>query len=117
MRLLAVLRGARNACAAVLLFSVAAPSQPVQSPANGGEPEIFNRHEVMIPMRDGMRLQTVIFTPKKAAMPLPFLINRTPYGVPEDGKSLVESGSYDELIADGYIFVVQNIRGRFKSEG
>jgi putative CocE/NonD family hydrolase len=41
---------------------------------------------------------------------------RTPYGVPEK-ESFFESGSYDELIADGYIFVVQNIRGRFKSEG
>jgi hypothetical protein len=71
----------------------------------------------MIPMRDGVRLQTVIFTPKSAQQSLPVLMVRTPYGVPKDEKNLVGSGSFDELIADGYIFVWQNIRGRFKSEG
>jgi uncharacterized protein len=70
----------------------------------------------MIPMRDGVRLQSVIFRPKHESGPLPILLRRTPYGVPEDEKSL-DSGIYDELIADGYIFVMQNIRGRFKSEG
>ena len=71
----------------------------------------------MIPMRDGVHLQTVIFFPKDAKAPLPFLISRTPYGVPASEERLVASGTYDELIADGYIFVFQNIRGRFKSEG
>lgn len=81
------------------------------------KPEVFNRQEVMIPMRDGVKLQTAIFVPKDAKEPLPFLITRTPYGVPEDEKGLVQSGRFDELIADGYIFVFQNLRGRFKSEG
>ena len=81
------------------------------------KPHIFNRQEVMIPVRDGVRLQTVIFTPKKATQPLPFLILRTPYGVPENEDGLAGSGNFQELIADGYIFVSQNIRGRFKSEG
>ncbi|HEX4487100.1 MAG TPA: CocE/NonD family hydrolase [Terriglobales bacterium] len=79
-------------------------------------PQLFNRQEIMVPARDGVRLQTVIFTPKDVTGPLPFLMVRTPYGVPEDEKGLT-SGSSDELIADGYIFVYQNIRGRFKSEG
>lgn len=81
------------------------------------KPQTFNRQEVMIPVRDGVHLQTVIFTPKQAKGLLPFLIMRTPYGVPKDEERLVKSGNYDELIADGYIFVMQNIRGRFKSEG
>ena len=68
-------------------------------------------------MRDGMRLQTVIFIPRQASGPLPFLITRTPYGVPSSEDRMVSSGLFDELIADGYIFVLQNIRGRFKSEG
>jgi putative CocE/NonD family hydrolase len=71
----------------------------------------------MIPVRDGVRLQTVILTPKEKTGPLPFLMVRTPYGVPESEDSLTGSGVNDELIADGYIFVFQNIRGRFKSEG
>jgi uncharacterized protein len=76
----------------------------------------FTRQELMVPMRDGAKLQTVIFTPVHAAGPLPILFERTPYGV-EDAQQGLESGMFDELIADGYIFVVQNIRGRFKSEG
>jgi uncharacterized protein len=78
---------------------------------------MFTRREVMIPMRDGVKLQTAIFIPRKTKEPLPFLIVRTPYGIPEDETRLVGSGNYDELIADGYIFVFQNLRGRFKSEG
>jgi putative CocE/NonD family hydrolase len=82
------------------------------------KPKRFNRQEVMIPVRDGVRLQTVIFTPKHAGQALPFLMVRTPYGVPgsEDDEP-GSSGDDPEIIADGYIFVAQNIRGRFKSEG
>ena len=74
----------------------------------------FEVSEVMIPMRDGVRLQTEILTPKGQKQPLPILLRRTPYGVPEDGRL---PASLKALAADGYIFVVQNIRGRFKSEG
>jgi uncharacterized protein len=68
----------------------------------------------MIPIRDGVRLQTVIITPKRAVEPLPIILRRTPYGVPENAKGM--GAIYDEpLSVDGYIFVFQNIRGRFKS--
>jgi uncharacterized protein len=80
----------------------------------------YDRHEVMIPMRDGIRLHAVILRPtdtpadKNAA--LPFILNRTPYGVDgEDSGSI--NGRYTELAASGYIFVMEDIRGRFKSEG
>ncbi|MBV9340358.1 MAG: CocE/NonD family hydrolase, partial [Acidobacteria bacterium] len=76
----------------------------------------FSRQEAMIPMRDRVHLETVIFAPKQATGLLPILFERTPYGVPQD-ETWLDSGRFDELIADGYIFVVQNIRGRFKSEG
>jgi hypothetical protein len=73
--------------------------------------------EVMIPMRDGVRLQTVLLTPKNAKGPLPFLIDRTPYGVP--GKEVTEQGlpAGQRWRSESYIYVVQNIRGRFQSEG
>ncbi len=45
----------------------------------------------MIPMRDGVRLQTVIFTPKQASGPLPILLQRTPYGVPEKASAIPAS--------------------------
>jgi uncharacterized protein len=80
-------------------------------------PQNFTYQQVMIRMRDGVRLQTVIMTPKDASGALPILMTRTPYGVAENGDHFNEGGRADDLIADGYIFVAQNVRGRFKSEG
>ena len=97
---------------AVLLICVsvsAVAQQPAAAP-------IFKFQEVMIPMRDGVRLQTVILTPAHAAGPLPILVERTPYGVPEKAPTEVWPEA-KELMEDGYIFVFQNLRGRFKSEG
>ncbi len=81
------------------------------------QPEFFVFQEVMIPMRDGVRLQTVILTPKQQSGPLPILLRRTPYGVPKNAAIPASSRYNDPFVTDGYIFVYQNIRGRFKSEG
>ena len=74
------------------------------------------RTEAMIPMRDGVRLYTQIDAPANASGPLPILLLRTPYGLgnitPEQLATLLK-----ELSEGGYIFVRQDIRGRFKSEG
>ncbi len=87
-----------TAGAALLSYNRAAQKAP-ESP--------FTRAEIMVPMRDGVRLQTVVFTPKEQSAPLPILFTRGPYGVP------------DECCPAGtdYIMVFQNLRGRFKSEG
>jgi uncharacterized protein len=76
----------------------------------------FNEREVMIPMRDGVRLHTTIFTPKNSTGDLPIIMSRTPYGIAGDGKALA-SPVLADLERDGYIFVFQDIRGRFGSEG
>jgi hypothetical protein len=76
----------------------------------------FRYQEVMIPMRDGVRLQTVVLTPAEMKEPLPMLLQRTPYGVPEKAPETIPP-NLRELADDGYIFVFQNLRGRFKSEG
>src|SRR5262245_24800914 len=76
----------------------------------------FAFRQVMVPMRDGVHLQTVMLTPTNASGPLPILFRRTPYGVPSNG-NMAGNGSLKELVNDGYIFVVQNLRGRFQSEG
>jgi len=81
------------------------------------KPESFTVTRAMIPMRDGVKLETIIVAPKDANKPLPFLLMRTPYGIPADEKPLVASKELAHLMADGYIWVAQNIRGRFKSEG
>jgi hypothetical protein len=70
----------------------------------------------MIPVRDGVHLQTAILTPVNQQGPLPILFRRTPYGVPDKPPEQMPS-SMKELAQDGYIFVIQNLRGRFKSEG
>jgi len=76
----------------------------------------YRRSEVMIPMRDGVKLHAVILKPADIAAPLPFLIQRTPYGV--DGTSHASFAySRPELAREGYIYVNEDIRGRYKSEG
>ncbi len=67
-------------------------------------------------MRDGVHLQTVILTPIDQKGPLPILLERTPYGIPDTAPEKMPP-SWKELAQDGYIFVMQNLRGRFKSEG
>jgi putative CocE/NonD family hydrolase len=67
-------------------------------------------------MRDGVHLQTVILAPLDQSKPLPILLRRTPYGVPKEAPSPVPI-NLKELHQDGYIFVIQNLRGRFGSEG
>src|SRR5262245_8917585 len=76
----------------------------------------FERIEVMVPLRDGVKLFTVILTPKKASEQLPILIQRTPSGVDRWTSERLNL-AHKELVADGYIFVFQDIRGKYKSEG
>jgi len=71
-------------------------------------------HFVMVPMRDGVRLNTKVCEAKRAAVPLPIILDRTPYGI--NGMQAI-NGQYRFLAADGYQFVYQDIRGRYKSEG
>src|SRR5467141_4030866 len=79
---------------------------------------LFDKREVMIPMRDGVKLHTEIYSPKEASEPLPILMNRTPYGIstPDKGVSNMIY-RYADMAPDGYIFVFQDIRGRYGSEG
>ncbi len=71
----------------------------------------------MIPARDGIKLHTEIYTPK-APGPFPILFERTPYGISAPDKGYSRSlGHYADMIPEGYIFVFQDIRGRYDSEG
>ena len=96
----------------LIAMSAAAQKAPQEAPAK----PIFKLQEVMIPVRDGVRLQTAILTPVDQSGPLPILFRRTPYGVPEKPPEPMPA-SLKEFAQDGYIFVIQNLRGRFKSEG
>ncbi len=80
--------------------------------------KIFDKREVMIPVRDGVKLHTEIYTPKDARGPLPILFERTPYGISAPDKGMSRGlYRYADMFADGYIFVFQDIRGRYGSEG
>ena len=76
----------------------------------------YQRTEVMIPMRDGVKLHAVILKPADMPAELPFLIQRTPYGVDGTNRASFFDGR-PELARAGYIYVAEDIRGRYKSEG
>ena len=84
-------------------------------PATQDPASAFTVRDEMIPMRDGVKLFTKIFTPKNQTGPLPFVFRRTPYGI--DGAAGSFTRYYKALADEGYIFVFQDIRGKFRSEG
>jgi len=79
------------------------------------QPGEFTKQDLMIPTRDDVKLHTVVFTPRDAKGALPILFERTPYGALSDEKNLL--ARYAHFVNDGYIFALQDIRGRFGSEG
>jgi putative CocE/NonD family hydrolase len=89
-----------------------------QQPAPVDYSSLFDKTDVMIATRDGMKLHTEIYAPKNATGLLPIILERTPYGLADDAKGYSRKlAGYAEMIPDGYIFVFQDIRGRYGSEG
>lgn len=81
--------------------------------------ENFDKIERYIPMRDGVRLFTSIYIPKDKKEKYPFLMNRTPYSCSPYGEQHMKGrlGPNNLLMHEKYIFVYQDVRGRYKSEG
>ena len=82
--------------------------------------EHYDKTEVMIPMRDGVKLFTAIYTPKNHTQRYPILLYRTPYSISAYGEDYVAPAKLApslEMLAEGYIFVSQDLRGTYKSEG
>ena len=81
--------------------------------------EIYNKQSVMIPMRDGVRLYTEIYTPVDQVEPLPIIFLRTPYGTKNGtgGFTGYFQSTFRELAKERFIFAVQDARGRHLSEG
>src|SRR6476660_2034641 len=79
----------------------------------------YTKDEFLIPMRDGVRLFTSVYTPKIESEPFPILINRTPYTVAPYGIDNYRStlGPSEKLVREGFIFVYQDVRGKGRSEG
>jgi putative CocE/NonD family hydrolase len=81
--------------------------------------EHYTKYEYQIPMRDGVHLFTSVYVPKDSSRAYPFLITRTPYSVAPYGVDQYRAhlGPSAEFDSAGYIFVFQDVRGRYMSEG
>src|SRR4029077_6203859 len=81
----------------------------------------YTKYEFRIPMRDGAKLFTAIYVPKDASptRTYPFLMERTPYSIAPYGTDNYPKhlGPAPSFVADGFIFVYQDVRGRFQSDG
>jgi len=106
-----------------LLVGLVVFVRPAGAPAQGVEfvKANYTKYEYQVPMRDGVRLLTVVYRPKDASQKVPILITRIcghsnagPYG---DDQYRGDLGPSPLFGKEGYIFVYQDVRGRFMSEG
>ena len=81
--------------------------------------EHYAKSEIMIPMRDGVKLFTIVYAPRDRSQTYPILITRTAYGIPPYGPENYRAviGPNNDFAREGYIVVYQDARGKFKSEG
>ncbi len=100
----------------VIVFSIAYLLCLPLAAQQGTAALTYSRQEVLITMRDSIKLNTVIYAPENVKEPFPLIFLRTPYGV--STKPSPEKTPYiSDLAEEGYIFVFQDIRGRYKSGG
>src|SRR6185312_7400158 len=105
-----------------LLFAVALLSGIAPLPAAETHFDVrahYTKYEFRIPMRDGKRLFTSVYVPKDTSKTYPILMTRTPYGVEPYGADNYPKTLFpgEEFERDGFIFVYQDVRGRWMSEG
>ncbi|MEP7141526.1 MAG: CocE/NonD family hydrolase [Ferruginibacter sp.] len=104
----------------IFLFILFFNTVSLFAPAQTSRVSRYKKTSAMIPMRDGVKLYTVILSPVDAKEPSPVLIERTPYGasIPIPDDTTFQAELMDNIMAnEGYIFVYQDIRGKYKSEG
>jgi putative CocE/NonD family hydrolase len=79
----------------------------------------YTKHEFQIPMRDGQRLFTAVYTPKDTKEAHPIMLDRTPYNVGPYGVDNYKTslGPSEKFAREGFIFAYQDVRGRYMSEG
>jgi uncharacterized protein len=109
---------------ALLTVSLVGQKTPAQQQLAKYIQDNYEKQEVMITMRDGVKLFTSIYSPKRKHEKYPILLNRTPYTVAPYGKDAKgrdqfksSLGPDDQFAREGYIFVYQDVRGRWMSEG
>jgi len=106
--------------AALCLFGISFSAYAQDKPeAENNVKSHYTKYEYRIPMRDGVKLFTAVYVPKDTSMTYPFMVDRTPYSVAPYGEDQYPKrlGPSDEFEKAGYIFVYQDVRGRYESEG
>src|SRR6267154_2797408 len=103
----------------ILISTAALFAQNRPDPPDFEVKEHYTKFEYRIPMRDGAHLFTSVYVPKDTSHSYPFLIDRTPYSVGPYGVDLYRNqlGPSPDFDKAGYIFVFQDVRGRYMSEG
>ena len=106
----------------ILWLALLALPALAQAPAVSGSDRVRERYtkfEYQVPMRDGVRLFTSIYVPKDTSRTYPFLLTRTPYSVSPYGVDKYPNslGPSEHFEKEGFIFVYQDARGRYMSEG
>src|SRR5262245_2307143 len=116
----------RRAAVAVVVSAsslVAAILQSSQGPPPGQAATdiraAYTKSEHMVPMRDGAKLFTIVYAPRDTSTTFPFMLHRTPYGSPPYGPEAYRGslGPSAAFAAEKFIFVYQDVRGKFRSEG
>ena len=105
-----------------LLLLLCIPALFAQGQNNKGNAFVkdnYTKIDTTITMRDGIKLYTIIYVPKDQSQKYPFLIERTPYSVSPYGENNYARriGPNETLMHEKYIFVYQDVRGRYMSEG
>src|SRR5215213_6219971 len=100
-------------------LALQAQPSPQQSELAKYIQENYTKREVMIPMRDGVKLFTSVYEPKDKSQKYPMMFDRTPYTVQPYGADKFKGllGPSELFTRDGFIFVYQDVRGRWMSEG
>ncbi|MBS1729534.1 MAG: CocE/NonD family hydrolase [Bacteroidetes bacterium] len=102
-----------------LLFLAFTSANCQEKPKDNFVRDHYNKMDTLITMRDGVRLYTVIYSPKDQTEKYPILMERTPYSAGPYGNNQYASqiGPDSALMHQKYIFVYQDVRGRYMSEG
>ena len=105
----------RNTWLLLLLFQTTACAQTRSNYVKDN----YAKTDTVISMRDGVKLYTIIYSPKDSSHAYPILIKRTPYSVAPYGEEnyTEQLGPNEALMREKYIFVYQDVRGRYMSEG
>lgn len=105
----------------LLLLLLACQSAPTSNSSGFDNAAHYSKYEYNIPMRDGVKLYTAVYVPMDTSQQYPFLMKRSPYSSGPYGPDKFPGGlgpvGNSRFAEEGYIFVYQDVRGRFMSEG